>query len=278
MLGGGLDDVRGEVVAAEVAVPVDPAVLRRDDERRVARDQVVRLVSRRIEEAAVPAFDVVEAVERSIERGVRKRARVHVDGDDVLVVARGEQRVDAAARPDVERARAALARRQDVARARRRRVARDIVGRVVRVPREAVRREQHVVDRHDPRLRHDLAARSSARPVAASASTACGPSAVDRVHLRHGQLQEEQPHRRRQLRLRQAPLGDEHLLPAAGEGVLVEQLARASPRGSRAGAGLRRVPRPRRDREWESPPGAIMSHPAAAPTFEATATPSSRAG
>ena len=223
MLGGRLDDVRGEVVAAKVAVPIDPAVLGRHDERRVARDQVVRLVSRRVEEAAVSAFDVVEAVERGVERGVGERARIDVDGDDVLVVLRCEQCVDAASRADVERACAALARRQHVARPRRRRVARDIVGRIVRVTREAVRREQHVVHRHDPRLRDDVAAHLG--------ETGCderldGMRAERRGHvrLRHGQLEEQEPHRRRQLRLRQAPLGDEHLLTAAGEGVLVEQL------------------------------------------------------
>ena len=71
---------------------------------------------------------------------------------------RGEQRVDAAARADVERAAAALAHGQHVARARGRRVARDVVRRIVGVAREPVGCEQHVGDRDEARGRHDVAA------------------------------------------------------------------------------------------------------------------------
>ena len=235
-------------------------MLGRHDVRRVARDQVVLLVTRRLEEAAVPALDVVEPVERGVQLGVRERARVDVDGDDVAVVPRGEERVDAAAGADVERTLAALARREHVARPRRRRVVRDVVRRVVRVAREAVRGEQHVVDRHEPRVRDDVAPQLG-EPRRRERLHRLPAERVDRVRLRHGQLEEEQPHRRRELRPGQPPLGDEHLLAPAGEGVLVEQVlellldvAEPAQRGAECrsrgaiGDGVRHR-------------GAIMSHP-----------------
>ena len=97
------------------------------------------------------ALDVVEAVQRGVQLRVRERARIDVDRDDLAVAPRGEQRVDAAAGADVERAPAALPHGQHVARARGRRVARDVVRRIVGVAREAVGREQHVGDRDEAR-------------------------------------------------------------------------------------------------------------------------------
>jgi hypothetical protein len=107
--------MRGDVVAAEAAVAVDPPRLRGDDVRRVARDEVERLAVNRLEEAALPALDVVESVQRGVELRVRERARIDVDRDHLAVVTRGDERVDPAAGPDVECAAAALPRRQHVA-------------------------------------------------------------------------------------------------------------------------------------------------------------------
>ena len=95
-------------------------------------------------------LDVVETVQRRVQRRVGERARVDVGRDGDVAVPRGKQRVDARARPDVDRAADARARCQDVEEPRGRRVGRDVVRRVVDVAGEPVGREQHVADRRDP--------------------------------------------------------------------------------------------------------------------------------
>src|SRR5581483_8068540 len=127
-------------------------------ERGVARDQVERLSLDGSEEAPLAALDVVELVERGVQLRVRERAVVHVGRDHALCMASGEERVDTAPGPHVERLLHARARGEQVARARGRRVRRDVVGRIVRVAREPVRGEQRVVDRNEAPVRYELVA------------------------------------------------------------------------------------------------------------------------
>ena len=79
-----------DLVRLEAGVPVGPATLRRDDVRGVARDQVERLARDRLEEAADSNLEVVDAVQRGVERGERDGARVEVCRDHVVAVARRE--------------------------------------------------------------------------------------------------------------------------------------------------------------------------------------------
>ena len=217
------DEQRGQIVAAQAAVAIGPAPFRRDDVRRVARDQVERLAHDRLEEASDAALDVVEAVQRGVQLRVCERARIDVDRDHLAVAPRGEKRMDAAAGADVERAPATLAHRQHVARARGRRVARDVVRRIVGVAREPVGGEQHVGDRDEARGRHDVAAELG-EPGDHERLDGLPAERVDRLRLRHRQLEEQEPDRRAEPRLRQPPRRDEHVLRLAGVRVLVEQV------------------------------------------------------
>ena len=77
------------------------------------------------------------------------------------------------------------------------------VGRVVAVPREAVRREENLADRQDPGTRHDPVAdlREPCRLQRLDALSAeCGFG----VPSRNRQLEKEQPHQRRERRVGQA--------------------------------------------------------------------------
>ena len=65
MVGSCADDALRDFVAAKSAVAVGPAAFRRDDVRRVARNQVETLTGRRLEETAATDLDVREAVPRS---------------------------------------------------------------------------------------------------------------------------------------------------------------------------------------------------------------------
>ena len=98
------DEVGTDAVAAEPAVAEDEARLGRDDVRRVCDDEVELLARDRLEEAALPKLDVLDAVQRAVECCERERPLADVRRDDVLGVPRGEQRLDAVAGADVERA------------------------------------------------------------------------------------------------------------------------------------------------------------------------------
>src|SRR5262245_11858495 len=132
---------RRELVRLEAGVAIGPAVLRRDDVRRVARDQVEGLTCDRLEDAAAAELQVPHAVEDRVQLRVRKRALVDVGRDDVIGVRGGQQRVDAAPGTDVERPSDTGTRRERVTDARGRRVDRDVVSRVVAL-RVAVARDE----------------------------------------------------------------------------------------------------------------------------------------
>ena len=158
MLGRSEDHPLRHFVLGELTVSVHPAPLRGDDVGRIARDQVERLAFHWVEEAALAAFDVAESVQSGVELGVGDRAGVDIGGDHVPGMLRGEQRVDAASRSDVERSVDTRARRQGIENTGCGRVGRDIVGRVVAVTGEAVRGEHDLADRQDPDTRNDLLA------------------------------------------------------------------------------------------------------------------------
>jgi hypothetical protein len=84
------DDALRQLVRRQVAVAEGETRLGRDDEGRVAHDQVERLVLDRLEEAAVAHLEVVEAVQRGVELREGERPRVHVRRDHTVAVPRGE--------------------------------------------------------------------------------------------------------------------------------------------------------------------------------------------
>ena len=93
----------GDGVAGHAAVPEQIRALGRDDVRRVGDDEVELLTLDRLEEAAGSRLDVVDAVERRVERRVGERPLVHVRRDHALGV-RGEQdRLDPVTGAEVER-------------------------------------------------------------------------------------------------------------------------------------------------------------------------------
>jgi hypothetical protein len=89
-------------VAAHAAVPEQVCALRRDDVRRIRDDEVEPLALDRIEEAAEPRLDVVDAVEGCVEACVGERSRVDVGRDDVLRVRREQDRLDPVPSAEVE--------------------------------------------------------------------------------------------------------------------------------------------------------------------------------
>ena len=147
-----------ERVAREAAVAVRELRLGRDHVGRVRDDQVEALALDRLEEAARPDLDVRAPVQGRVEARERDRARVHVGRDHVLVMMRGEQRVDAVAGADVERVDARPSGRERGKPRRCRREGRDEADGVVGAAREAVEREQQVLDRQDSRARPQRAA------------------------------------------------------------------------------------------------------------------------
>jgi hypothetical protein len=94
----------GHRVTAEAAVPERDPALRRDHERWIRHDEVERLLGDRLEEASGATFDVLDAVQRTVEQGEIQRAGIHVARHDALRMARREDRLDPIAAPDVERA------------------------------------------------------------------------------------------------------------------------------------------------------------------------------
>ena len=87
---------------AEPAVAVGELVHRRDDEGRIRDDEPELLVPNGLEQVALPPLDVLDAVQSCVEPGEAECARVQVDADDVLAVARCEERLDAGAGAEVE--------------------------------------------------------------------------------------------------------------------------------------------------------------------------------
>ena len=215
----------GELIRLEPAVAIGPAVLRRDDERRVRRDHVERLAGDRLEEAAEPAVDVREAVERGVQLRERERTRIHVGRDDVARVPRGEHRLHAAARADVERPADGAARREGIAELRRRRVCGNEVGGIelgVRAG-EVVRRDEEVAHRHDPPVeRHLVAGGGEAR----RRERVDGGAAerMREVVSRHGQLEEEGAHHGAQARVGQAAVADGNVVARDPVALVAEQL------------------------------------------------------
>ena len=114
MVGGGEHHAARDLVALEPAVPIGPAVLGRDDVRRVARDQVEALARDGLEQAAEPHLDVRVPVQGRVQLGEGERARVDVGGDDLRGMTRGEESLHPAAGAHVEDT-AAHAGRQAVA-------------------------------------------------------------------------------------------------------------------------------------------------------------------
>ncbi len=96
-------DGLGERVARETAVAEQEGRVRRDHVRRVRDDHVELLAGDRLEQAAVPDVDRLQPVQRRIEARELERARVEVRGDDLLRVARQQQRLDTRAGAQVER-------------------------------------------------------------------------------------------------------------------------------------------------------------------------------
>ena len=197
------DDPRRELVAVVRTVAIGPAPLRRDDERRVARDQAELFAVDRLEEASAPALDVVEPAERRVELGESERAGIHIGRDDVLAVARNEKRLNSVSRSDVEGSLNIGARSQQIAQPRSRRVGRDVVRRVVgRVGRKTIGCEQQALDRCDPRLWRDLfladlrQAGALERSHGSAAERVFGSSSLD------GQLEEEEANRSSERALR----------------------------------------------------------------------------
>ena len=87
-LGGVPDDALRELVRGQPAVAVLPPRLGGDDVGRVAGDQVERLAGHRLEEAARTRLDVVELVQRRVDRCERERALIDVGRDHVVAVLR----------------------------------------------------------------------------------------------------------------------------------------------------------------------------------------------
>ena len=198
------------LVCVETGVAVGPPALGRDDVRSVARDQVERLACDRLEEAARAALDVRDAVERGVQLGERQRSGVHVGRDDVLGMIGRQQRVNAAAGADVERACDARARRERVAEARGRRVDRNVVGRIVADRQHAHPRNDLVTDRGEPR--------GLERLDSGPAQRANGLAGRDRT------LEEEDADCRRERAVGQPALVGGCVLLSAGIGLVAELL------------------------------------------------------
>ena len=154
---GAGDDALGELVRRKRAVAIGEPGLRRDDERRVAGDQVEHLACDGLEEAAGARLDVVDPVQRGVERGEGERAWIDVRGDNAIGVRGREERLHAVAGADVEGARDAPSRRERGARPRRRRVRRDVVGRIVDSARPCIGGDQQLVHGQEPHERLDAA-------------------------------------------------------------------------------------------------------------------------
>jgi hypothetical protein len=218
------DDACRELVTVVRSVAIRPAPLRRDDERRVARDQAELLALDRLEEASAPALDVVESAERGVELGEAERARIHIGRDDVLAVARDEERLNAVPGSDVQRALHLRAGSQQIAEARRRRVGRDVIGRVVGwVRRQPIGRQQKALDRGNSRLRRDVLAdlrqpRALECADAGAAERVLCSSPLDR------QFEEEETDRGRERAPRQTPFVYRHVLERGCPGVLAKEL------------------------------------------------------
>ena len=152
-------DLLAHAVAFHAAVAIDVLRRRRDDVRRVAGDDVERLVAHRLEPRPNAPVDVRRAVEVAVELRELDRARVHVAADHVLDVRPHEDRLDAVARAEVE---AALHWGADgEARERHRRAMHTgyvVVRRFLPRDQPQVRRDDELVVRHEPHERaHDIA-------------------------------------------------------------------------------------------------------------------------
>ena len=153
---GAAHDPLRDLVRAEPAIAVRPPVFRRDDVRRVARDEVERLVAGRLEQAAEPALDVPHSVQSRIQGGVREGAWIDVGRDDVLRMTRREEGLHTASRPHVERAFHPPAGGQRCEELRCRRIGDDVVRRILPVTRIVVGRDEQRADRQDTHARDEL--------------------------------------------------------------------------------------------------------------------------
>ena len=95
-------DLAREHVAPEPAVAVRELADRRDDERRIRDDEPEPFVAGGLEQVPLPPLDVLDAVQLGVEPGEPERARVQIETDDALAVARGEERLNAGAGAEVE--------------------------------------------------------------------------------------------------------------------------------------------------------------------------------
>jgi hypothetical protein len=122
-------------------------------------------------------------------------------------VLRREERVDAAAGADVERALDSGSRRQRVQHTSRGRVRRDVVGGILGVARKAVRGEQELGDRQDSSAGDNvlsyLCETGSAERLDSSLA-----KCLDGVARGDGKLEEDDPHNCGKPRLRQAAILD----------------------------------------------------------------------
>ena len=218
------DDARRELVGRQAAVAVLPLRLGRDHVGRVARDQVERVAGDRLEQAAEARLDVVEPVQRGVDRGERERAWVHVRCDHVIAVTRGQQRVHAVAGPHVERTPAPRPRGERRAPRRGRCEGGDVARRVVGAAREGVAREQKALGRHDPALRLDQLCVAPREPERDQRADAVLAECVCQIPVGHRKLQQEQPHDGRELRRRQPPVEDDDVLGVGPGPVVAEQL------------------------------------------------------
>ena len=91
-------------VARKAAVAEREEGVRRDHVGRIAGDAAELLAGNRLEQAARPQLDVVDAVERKVERGESERALVDVGRDDLAGVAGEQERLDPVSGAEVERA------------------------------------------------------------------------------------------------------------------------------------------------------------------------------
>ena len=203
------DDQLGELIRLEAAVAIRPAVLRRDDERRIRGDDVEGLTLDRLEQAAEPALDVREAVERRVQLGERERAGIDVRRDDLACLARGEHGLHAAARADVERTLDRPSGSQRVAELGGRRIGGHEVGRVFLgvLAGEIVGGHEQVADRDDAPMEGDLVADGcEARRLERLDGRAA--ERVRHVVHRHRLLEEQRTEHGAESRVRQPALAD----------------------------------------------------------------------
>ena len=103
MPGGFADDHPCDGVARQAAVAVGVRRVGGNDVGRIARDHVEALVFNRGEPASFAALHVGQVVQRRVEPREGERARIDVDGDDLLAVPGEQEPLHAAPGPEVER-------------------------------------------------------------------------------------------------------------------------------------------------------------------------------